>query len=160
MSRIKEVLGHSLKEQEQNRVELDEEGDRGNGSSINVDSHLSIHCKRYFNERVEFSPARYPDTHLESLKDKYQPINTLNDKMDSTPSPSPLAIQSEIPKPKKVLFDPDCLLMKWTESRSIGSGLSNMGNTCFLNSVLQCLSYTPPLVNYILSGHHKNKCKC
>ncbi|XP_019853089.1 PREDICTED: ubiquitin carboxyl-terminal hydrolase 36-like [Amphimedon queenslandica] len=160
MSRIKEVLGHSLKEQEQNRVDQNEEGEGRNGSNFNVDSHLSIHCKRYFDNRVEFSPARHPDTHLESLKDKYQPINTLDNKMDSTSdTPStPLAVQSEIPKPKKVLFDPDCLLMNWTESRPIGSGLSNMGNTCFLNSVLQCLSYTPPLVNYILSGHHKNKC--
>ncbi|RWS12675.1 ubiquitin carboxyl-terminal hydrolase 36-like protein [Dinothrombium tinctorium] len=36
-----------------------------------------------------------------------------------------------------------------------------MGNTCFMNSVLQCLSYTPPLVNYLLySGEdHKAKCK-
>lgn len=160
MSRIKEVLGHSLKEQEQNRVDQDEEREGRNGSNANIDSNLSIHCKRYFDDRVEFSLARHPDTHLESLKDKYQPINTLDDKMDSTSDtpPTPLVIQSEIPKPKKVLFDPGCLLMDWTESRSIGSGLSNMGNTCFLNSVLQCLSYTPPLVNYILSGHHKNKC--
>lgn len=30
-------------------------------------------------------------------------------------------------------------------------GLSNMGNTCFLNSALQCLSNTPPLTNYILN---------
>lgn len=31
-------------------------------------------------------------------------------------------------------------------------GLSNMGNTCFMNSALQCLSNTPPLTQYILSG--------
>lgn len=30
-------------------------------------------------------------------------------------------------------------------------GLSNMGNTCFMNSALQCLSNTPPLTNYILT---------
>jgi len=29
-------------------------------------------------------------------------------------------------------------------------GLSNMGNTCFMNAALQCLSNTPPLTNYIL----------
>lgn len=30
-------------------------------------------------------------------------------------------------------------------------GLSNMGNTCFMNSALQCLSNTPPLTEYILT---------
>ena len=64
-----------------------------------------------------------------------------------------------IPEPKRILFNPSQLEMKWTSSRSVGSGLANMGNTCFLNSVLQCLTYTPPLFNYLLSDHHKKICK-
>nr|XP_027071446.1 ubiquitin carboxyl-terminal hydrolase 23-like [Coffea arabica] len=42
--------------------------------------------------------------------------------------------------------------------RRIGAGLQNLGNTCFLNSVLQCLTYTEPLAAYLQSGRHKISC--
>uniref|UniRef100_A0A3B6QJK7 USP domain-containing protein n=1 Tax=Triticum aestivum TaxID=4565 RepID=A0A3B6QJK7_WHEAT len=38
--------------------------------------------------------------------------------------------------------------------RRIGAGLRNLGNTCYLNSVLQCLTYTEPFVAYLQSGKH------
>jgi ubiquitin C-terminal hydrolase len=37
------------------------------------------------------------------------------------------------------------------------SGLHNLGNTCFLNAALQCLSHTVPLTQHFLSGLYKKE---
>ncbi|XP_053819397.1 ubiquitin carboxyl-terminal hydrolase 42-like [Vidua chalybeata] len=60
--------------------------------------------------------------------------------------------------PQKTLFPPEKICMDWRQKRRPGAGLFNLGSTCYLNVVLQCLTYTPPLANYLLSRQHSQLC--
>lgn len=64
-----------------------------------------------------------------------------------------------IPAPQKMLFPGNKLTLKWERVYRVGAGLHNLGNTCFLNSTVQCLTYTPPLANYLLSKEHSRACE-
>ncbi|XP_070638164.1 ubiquitin carboxyl-terminal hydrolase 17-like protein 13 [Bos indicus] len=54
----------------------------------------------------------------------------------------------------------------WPESRpellgavgGVGAGLQNLGNTCYVNAALQCLSHTPPLASWMVSQQHATLC--
>lgn len=41
--------------------------------------------------------------------------------------------------------------LTWQETQ-VGAGLDNLGNTCYINAILQCLSYLPPMAEHFLRG--------
>ncbi|XP_053906447.1 uncharacterized protein LOC128849278 isoform X2 [Cuculus canorus] len=117
-------------------------------------------------EKMEVGPTKYSASEqLNPLQDEDELLNPCKEAGDS---PHPAKQRSEhvrgmrgdgIPAPKKMMFPVERLSLKWQKTHRIGAGLRNLGNTCFLNSTVQCLSYTPPLANYLLSREHSRTCQ-
>lgn len=132
---------------------------------------LAASAKKVLLQKIEFEPASKSFSYqLESLKSKYvllstKPEGAVAQRPFDGPSlkkqGSDCAIRSGsdgIPAPQKILFPEERLVMKWERVYRVGAGLHNLGNTCFLNATVQCLTYTPPLANYLLSREHTRMC--
>ncbi|XP_065659678.1 ubiquitin carboxyl-terminal hydrolase 42 isoform X5 [Hydra vulgaris] len=123
-------------------------------AAITLDKQISASAKKVLLEHIVFKEACKPDI-TDQLSSKYKPVNAgympRKIKCDSI-------VNNPIPKPSVVLYPEENVEIKWKAIQKIGPGLANLGNTCFLNSVLQVLTYTPPLFNYIMSEYHKQKC--
>ncbi|KAF3575748.1 hypothetical protein DY000_02034344 [Brassica cretica] len=66
---------------------------------------------------------------------------------------------SQIIKPGDLLFPYETFVQyfNWDKPGLAPCGLTNCGNSCFANVVLQCLSWTRPLVAYLLERGHKRE---
>uniref|UniRef100_A0A8D2DEP5 ubiquitinyl hydrolase 1 n=1 Tax=Sciurus vulgaris TaxID=55149 RepID=A0A8D2DEP5_SCIVU len=130
---------------------------------------LACSAKKVLLQKIEFEPASKSFSYqLESLKSKYVLLNPKTEgasRPRSGDEPQTRRQGNErpcggdgVPAPQKVLFPTERLSLRWERVFRVGAGLHNLGNTCFLNSTIQCLTYTPPLANYLLSKEHARNC--
>ncbi|XP_061606168.1 ubiquitin carboxyl-terminal hydrolase 36 isoform X1 [Phyllopteryx taeniolatus] len=154
VDKLKEALKPSRKES----------GDDGDLNKL-----LASSAKKVLLQKIEFEPASKGFSYqLDSLKNKYVILNPRNeDAAGQKAAEIPQIKRQEntvegqgdgIAAPQKMLFPANKLTLKWERVYRVGAGLHNLGNTCFLNSTVQCLTYTPPLANYLLSKEHSRAC--
>lgn len=67
-----------------------------------------------------------------------------------------------LPKPKRILFPIGNVHIGWKSLGrrwNVGSGMINMGNTCYLNSTLQAVFHVPSVASWLLSDvDHRQRC--
>ncbi|XP_034449301.1 ubiquitin carboxyl-terminal hydrolase 36 isoform X1 [Hippoglossus hippoglossus] len=146
-------------------------GRKETGDEGDLNKLLASSAKKVLLQKIEFEPASKGFSYqLDSLKNKYVILNPRNEGATGQKATEPLQIKRQvsenmvggqtdgIPGPQKMLFPGNKLTLKWERVYRVGAGLHNLGNTCFLNSTVQCLTYTPPLANYLLSKEHSRAC--
>ncbi|KAJ2337977.1 hypothetical protein GGF43_006985, partial [Coemansia sp. RSA 2618] len=141
----------------------------------NIDALLAKQGKAdklQLRRRVEFRQATQTDAKMDLLRKKYKPVNDVgaqakasgvhkkgNSGGEQASEGFGLTDGSGFRRAAHSLFAAERLATGWRTVRPVGPGLNNLGNTCFLNSVLQCLTYTPPLAEYMLAREHSDSCR-
>jgi hypothetical protein len=122
------------------------------------------------NRAIKFRKSRYVDQKFEEFKKKFAPVNGVSGIVHASSSAydnisgsagENVADKVDVngfERPSKVLFAKDKLNPGWEDIHPVGSGLKDLGHLSSLNAVLQVLTYTPALANYLLARKHSANC--
>lgn len=121
------------------------------------------------NRSIKFRKSRYVDQKFELFKKKFAPVNGVSGVVHATSAYDNISAGGDnvadqvdangFTRPSKVLFAKDKLNSGWNDIHPVGSGLKDLGQLSSLNAVLQVLTYTPALANYMLNRTHSANCK-
>ena len=76
--------------------------------------------------------------------------------MNNVSDPTELSL----PTPDQCMYPADKIQTNFQQGFKAFPGLrNNTGTLCYLNSIVNCLVYTPPLANYLRTREHKKTCK-
>ncbi|XP_074240380.1 ubiquitin carboxyl-terminal hydrolase 17-like protein 6 [Saimiri boliviensis] len=113
---------------------------------------LHLGGESHFNDFPKLTSS-LPDAAVAEFKPRSPPEKS------SFPSEPHVALSDSLaPEPARQLAPREKLPLRSRRPAAVGAGLQNMGNTCYVNASLQCLTYTPPLAKYMLSGEHSQTC--
>ena len=120
------------------------------------------------NRSIKFRKSRYVDQKFELFKKKFAPVNGISGVVHATSAYDNISAGGDnvadqvdangFTRPSKVLFAKDKLNSGWNDIHPVGSGLKDLGQLSSLNAVLQVLTYTPALANYMLNRTHSANC--
>ncbi|KAL0140790.1 hypothetical protein V8B55DRAFT_1360061 [Mucor lusitanicus] len=122
------------------------------------------------NRSIKFRKSRYVDQKFELFKKKFAPVNGVSGVVHATSAYDNISAgggaenvadkvdANGFTRPSKVLFAKDKLNSGWNDIHPVGSGLKDLGQLSSLNAVLQVLTYTPALANYMMNRTHSANC--
>ncbi|CAH8291269.1 unnamed protein product [Schistosoma turkestanicum] len=121
-----------------------------------VTIHLSIHNEQNEFEELEDEDATIEEANLEREKVIFVQLEPRNGMRNDIYVDS-----SRVKSNDSIRFGSESQMISLHESGPPlvpgVCGLNNLGNTCFMNSALQCMSNVPALTSYFLSGKWKSE---
>ncbi|CAJ2647394.1 ubiquitin carboxyl-terminal hydrolase 17-like isoform X1 [Trifolium pratense] len=120
-----------------------------------ISHSMSTKTENYHALPSKFSVAPNPPQNIRSgLKTSMQKV-VQQFRSSKESRSNQMSVENELGFPYELFVELYC----YDKVKQLPFGLTNCGNSCYANAVLQCLAYTRPLTSYLLQGFHSKRCQ-